>query len=60
LFLCENPAGSELFQLAEFVAIWSTGKVGKICFPQCSAGFVSPDDAQILKLTELCATLKNT
>ena len=39
-FLVENPAGPELFHLACFEAIWSTGKCAKINAPQCALGLM--------------------
>ena len=57
-FLIENPAGSELFDLPEFRKIWSTDKIGRIIFPQCSVGLETPEGEPIHKLTELWAIAK--
>ena len=57
-FLIENPAGSELFQLPEFERLWKTNKVGKIIFPQCGLGLVTPEGEPIHKPTELWANAK--
>ncbi len=45
-FLCENPAGSELFQLPEFIKLWTTGQVGSVNFPQCAVGLVLCSNGQ--------------
>jgi len=57
-FLIENPAGSELFQLPEFEQLWKSNRVGKITFPQCGLGLVTPEGEPIHKLTELWANAK--
>ena len=52
-FLCENPAGSELFQLPAYIAPQRDFPIGEITFPQCQVGLVSPEGLPILKRTTL-------
>ena len=52
-FILENPAGSELFKLPDYVKLYKTGLVCSIRFPQCPLGLKSPEGVPIYKLTEL-------
>jgi hypothetical protein len=55
-WLCENPAGSELFKLPCFEELWSRGRgLCSINFPQCAVGLKSPEGHPLLKWTTLWA-----
>ena len=53
--IIENPSASTMWSLPCFRKLWSTGKIGRITFPQCALGLVV-DNEPIQKLTTLWAT----
>ena len=55
-FIIENPRGSEMFRLPAFRALWNTGRVKAVNFPQCAVGLRSPEGVPLLKHTTMWAS----
>ena len=51
--ILENPRGSEMFRLPAFRALWNTGRIHAVNFPQCATGLKSPEGAPLQKFTTM-------
>jgi hypothetical protein len=58
-FLLENPRGSDLFRLPQLAAIFASGYVKTVNFPQCTLGLVGPTNVPMQKWTTLWASCEH-